>query len=683
MKRFIYCAVLLCSVVATSPASIIAHEGHDHFSFQPILRTWTIEKDKSQFEGGYVSAKDGFVQIRRVNGKVVSLTIKDLCQEDQKFVAEKLAVISEMNQRMPSAIRLVSTAVKEDKSSAIVRTFETFAKLKEVTYRQDNDFFYVESIGMPNHQMMVGITAWQQQVPLPQSYRGDNAWRIPLHPVPAKEPMSAKEHFFRGAIAIAANGIPIFNPIKNDGRTDTLVAGELDEFGGHCGRADDYHYHIAPTHLQKILGNDLPVAYALDGYPIYGFTEPDGSPVGKLDEFNGHSSPELGYHYHATKKYPYLNGGFHGEVVERDGQVDPQPRATGVRPALPPMRGAKITGFKALENKRYSLQYTVDGANGYVNYQLKDNGSVDFEFVDTRGNKTTETFTARGNQRGPGGGNAGGGGPQGRGRPGEGGSDASRPPRGGRGGQQPPPGEGGGGRPGEGGSDAPRPPRGGRGGQQPPPGEGERGGQQPPGGGRRGGQQPPPAGDVPLVSAKDWADWKPARSGKMKLLSSAVENGKQLPIEFNGDGEGATLPLEWSGFPSQSQSFALVMDHITKDEEIKSYWVIWDIPANTTSLAKNVEGVGRYGATWKRGETYIPPHSQGPGEKVYTLTVYALSSKPKFDKPDGEVTREMLLKAIKPMILDSAELKVLYSKPGGSQQNRNASQPPPRGEKRP
>ena len=159
MKRFIYCAVLLCSVVATSPASIIAHEGHDHFSFQPILRTWTIEKDKSQFEGGYVSAKDGFVQIRRVNGKVVSLTIKDLCQEDQKFVAEKLAVISEMNQRMPSAIRLVSTAVKEDKSSAIVRTFETFAKLKEVTYRQDNDFFYVESIGMPNHQMMVGITA--------------------------------------------------------------------------------------------------------------------------------------------------------------------------------------------------------------------------------------------------------------------------------------------------------------------------------------------------------------------------------------------------------------------------------------------------------------------------------------------------------------------------------------------
>ena len=195
--------------------------------------------------------------------------------------------------------------------------------------------------------MMVGITAWQQQVPLPQPYFGDNAWRIPLEPVVAKNPMSAKSHFFRGAIALAANGVPIFNPIKNDGRTDTLLAGELDEFGGHCGRGDDYHYHIAPTHLQEIVGKDKPIAYALDGYPIYGYNEPDGSQVRGLDEFNGHSTPGLGYHYHATKMYPYIHGGFHGEVKEVDGQVDPQPRAGGVREALPPLRGAKITGFES------------------------------------------------------------------------------------------------------------------------------------------------------------------------------------------------------------------------------------------------------------------------------------------------------------------------------------------------
>ena len=40
-------------------------------------------------------------------------------------------------------------------------------------------YAYVESNGMPDHRMMVGIRAWQQQVPIPQPYTGRNAWRIP------------------------------------------------------------------------------------------------------------------------------------------------------------------------------------------------------------------------------------------------------------------------------------------------------------------------------------------------------------------------------------------------------------------------------------------------------------------------------------------------------------------------
>ena len=75
------------------------------------------------------------------------------------------------------------------------------------------------------------ITAWNQQVPLPQDFTGDNAWRITLKPEPADEPVYGTESLFKGAIAVAANGVPIFNPIKQDGRTDTNLAGELDEFG--------------------------------------------------------------------------------------------------------------------------------------------------------------------------------------------------------------------------------------------------------------------------------------------------------------------------------------------------------------------------------------------------------------------------------------------------------------------
>jgi hypothetical protein len=230
-------------------------------------------------------------------------------------------------------------------------------------------------------------------VPLPQSYFGDNAWRFPLWPVVATNPISARTHFFRGAIAIAVNGVPIFNPIKNDGHTDTFLAGELDEFGGHAGRADDYHYHTAPVHLQKIVGSTQPIAFALDGYPIYGLTAPDGSTPANLDEFNGHTTPQLGYHYHASKKYPYLNGGFHGVVTERGGQVDPQPRAQPVRPSTMPLPGAVITDFKTeADGKSYTLTYTIGGQAASLHYS-ENSGSVSFDFTDASGKTATKTYS--------------------------------------------------------------------------------------------------------------------------------------------------------------------------------------------------------------------------------------------------------------------------------------------------
>ena len=178
----------------------------------------------------------------------------------------------------------------------------------------------------------------------------------------------------------------------------------MDQWGGHCGRADDYHYHAAPLHLQRVLGQTLPIAYALDGYAIYGLTEPDGSAPAKLDAFNGHETPALGYHYHGSTKYPYINGGFHGEVVERDGQVDPQPHAQPMREAGAPLRGARITGFTAKENKTFSLKYEIGGETRYVNYVLSDNGTVKFEFVDGKGQARTETYSPRPGRPGAGGG---------------------------------------------------------------------------------------------------------------------------------------------------------------------------------------------------------------------------------------------------------------------------------------
>ena len=266
--------------------------------------------------------------------------------------------------------------------------FTAFAKSVKVF--KGEKYYLVESNGIPAHQMMVGIKSWQQQVPTVQNYAGTNAWSIPIKPVIATNPMSAKDHFLRGAIALAVNGVPIFNALNNRG-DDALVAGELDDWGGHCGRADDYHYHIAPTHLQTIVGKKVPIAYALDGFPIYGETEVDGKNVSGLDEFNGHFDVKKNYHYHATKSYPYINGGFKGVVTETEGQVDPQSVTKAFRPAGEPLRGAVITGLERVGDSSFDLKYALNGSDFHVKYtaSLKE---VNMQFIDSSGSIRTEVY---------------------------------------------------------------------------------------------------------------------------------------------------------------------------------------------------------------------------------------------------------------------------------------------------
>ena len=270
---------------------------------------------------------------------------------------------------------------------------ETFKKFPRVKTSSDDTYFLVSSDGMPDHPMMIGITNWQQQVPITQNYSGSNAWKIPLKPIIAKSPAFIKGRFLRGAIAVAANGIPIFNPQNNRGEVSQDI-GELDKWGGHCGRADDYHYHIIPLHLQSTVGKGLPVAFALDGYPVYGTTEPDGSSMRKLDECGGHEDAKYGYHYHGLSKSPYTFIGFHGQVTELEGQVDPQPRASSFRPATAPLRGAVITDFAIQGDGKYKLSYTVNGDKRSVSYSLSNN-SAKFDFDNGKEGVSSETYERR------------------------------------------------------------------------------------------------------------------------------------------------------------------------------------------------------------------------------------------------------------------------------------------------
>jgi phosphatidylethanolamine-binding protein (PEBP) family uncharacterized protein len=495
--------------------------------------------------------------------------------------------------QQPADRRFILTAAPRKAAAPgfdIADAFAPFEKLKAVTTRRDDRWFFVESNGIPDHPLMVGIRTWQQQVPLPQSYTGANAWQIPLHPVPAQKPASTKNGFLRGAIALAVNGIPIFNPLNNRGE-DAMAIGELDDYGGHCGRADDYHYHVAPLHLAKTVGKGMPIAYALDGYPVYGTSEPDGSPMKPLDACGGHEDGTGGYHYHALEKYPYLIAAFHGEVVERDGQVDPQPRAQSVREALGPLRGATIVGFEAAAADTRKVVYEVGGRRGSVEYKVAADGSARFTFTDPSGSTTTESYAPR--RRGPG---------------------AGEPPRSGKDRGKGPP------RPGE------RAPR-------------DRGS----------------AGNAEGLTSS------PGRlaAEQLAVSSPAFGSGEPMPVEFSCDGAGISPPVEWQPGPSGTKSYAVTLWHETPDG-VKSYWVVYDIPAEVTQLPKGSHSVGTLGLNGKRRAEYDPMCSKGPGLKEYHITVYALSARPQV-QPD-QATREGLLEAMGKLALAEGTLTYTYER---------------------
>ena len=180
----------------------------------------------------------------------------------------------------------------------------------------------------------------------------------------------------------------------------------------------------------------------------------------------------------------------------------------------------------------------------------------------------------------------------------------------------------------------------------------------------------PPAATAEVVPATDettsiTSPISQLTNSGFTLTSTDVADGGRLPVEYTCDGDGSTLPLTWSGAPAETQSYAVIMHHVAAPEEIHWYWVLYNIPADVTSLPKNVTGIGTLGNNINNGLVeYSPPCSQGPGDKEYIYTVYALSAQPQITVPAEEVDRNTLLAAIQNITLASAELHTIYARLG-------------------
>ena len=432
MKKIICLLLLFCGVNFS--------QAHDLNYEKVIPHQWKIEKENKTIDGSFYMLKDGKVFIETTEQKIVSFPLQSLSKADLKFAVEKENKILALNREIIAnqnvvlkkptifdakflivailfllfgifllqlrrkeqfkyllsvfilglSFALYSFTVKSLQSTnptTIDAAFAPFVPNVHTSY--DANYFYVESKGIPTtHGMMVGISnnGWQRQVPIPQCYIGTNAWQIPLNPTMAATPIPVDSvHFTRGAIAIAVNGVPIFNEHTNTG-ADALTAGQLDSYGGHCGRADDYHYHIAPLHLYAYTQATLPIAYALDGFAVYGSVEPDGTTMQTLDANHGHSYGGT-YHYHGTTTYPYMIGNMAGNVTEDNThQLIPQAAAHPVRAGQNPLGGALITACNPnTTGNGYTMIYTYQSNTDSVVYSWDALGNYTFKYY-TAGN---------------------------------------------------------------------------------------------------------------------------------------------------------------------------------------------------------------------------------------------------------------------------------------------------------
>jgi len=133
------------------------------------------------------------------------------------------------------------------------------------------------------------------------------------------------------------------------------------------------------------------------------------------------------------------------------------------------------------------------------------------------------------------------------------------------------------------------------------------------------------------------------------LSSTDVKDGEELPLAqvsgiFGAGGTDTSPQLSWSGFPSQTRSFAVtVYDPTAPTASGFWHWAVADIPASTTELsadAGNGQGASlpagalqlANDASLKRFLGAAPP--AGSGKHNYYIAVHAVDVE-KLDLPEN------------------------------------------------
>ena len=165
----------------------------------------------------------------------------------------------------------------------------------------------------------------------------------------------------------------------------------------------------------------------------------------------------------------------------------------------------------------------------------------------------------------------------------------------------------------------------------------------------------------------------------MTLTVSGFPDGGQIPVKYSqaaegaAPGEGTSPAISWANVPAGTQSFVLNMRDMdvarNKTTDDQAHWVVWNIPAATTSLPEGVpKGSQRPDGSYQisaTGAMYRGPGAPANGpQHHYMFEIYALDTKldvtPASDAFD---TRANVMKAMQGHVLGKAVYGGLFKRP--------------------
>lgn len=161
------------------------------------------------------------------------------------------------------------------------------------------------------------------------------------------------------------------------------------------------------------------------------------------------------------------------------------------------------------------------------------------------------------------------------------------------------------------------------------------------------------------------AAWAGETASAFTLSSAAFDPGGQIPSRYSCDGADQSPALAWRDSPRGTKSFALIVDDPDAPAGTWVHWVVYDMPAETTTLAEGVaksdalpsgvkQGINDFRKVGYNGP--CPP----PGKPHrYFFKLYAL------DGPTGlepRATKAQILRTIEGHILGQTEMIGTYKR---------------------